>query len=427
MSDNNKSILPRRSHLAAAVAAMLVATPTLAVDFKGYFRSGIGATAGGGDQACFRAEGAGAKYRLGNECETYAEVQLGDEVFSDGDTSFYVDSMIAYVTSQENDNEFTDGDDANIGVRQFNVQGTNVIKSLPGSMLWIGKRYYQRHDVHINDFYYWDVSGPGAGLQDINVGTGLLHVAWTRSSNDEEGDEVEIDDDALLTVTNDIIDVRWTDIPVNPGGLLELGVDYGRANLNDAQEDAGFSDQDGYLFTTEHHQTEFFGGYNKLAFQYGTDSMIANRQGRPDSNQINEGDMFRVIDHGLVPLSSNLDLFYVGIYEDTSFDNDNGAKWISAGFRPTYYWSQLMSTAVEIGLDRVSPEASGEDDRDLQKITIAQQWQPGAEFFARPQLRLFATYANWDEDVYDAEAGTNEIGPDDGDGLTFGAQAEVWW
>ncbi|WP_148864505.1 maltoporin [Marinobacter fonticola] len=428
MSDNNK-IFPRHTQLAVAVATLLVATPTLAFDFKGYFRSGIGSSAGGGDQACFKAEGAGAKYRLGNECETYAELQFGDEVFREGDTSFYVDSMIAYVTKQRNDYEEVGDEDNEIAVRQFNVQGTNVIESLPGSMLWIGKRYYQRHDVHINDFFYWDVSGPGAGLQDIDVGAGLLHVAWTRSSNDEQGDDVEIDDDALATVTNDILDVRWTDIPVNPGGLLEFGVDYGQANLNDAQERAGFSDQDGYLFTTEHHQTEFLGGFNKLTFQYATDSMIASRQGRPNSNMLNEGDMIRVIDHGLIPLSSNLDMFYVGIYEDTSFDNDTGNKWLSAGIRPTYYWSELMSTAVELGFDRVSPEASGEDDRDLQKITIAQQWQPGAKFFARPQLRLFVTYANWDEDVYDAEAagGTNELDDNEGDGLTFGAQAEVWW
>lgn len=426
MSDNNKTFIPRRNHLAAAVAAMMVSSTALAVDFHGYMRSGIGTTAGGGDQACFSAQGV-PKYRLGNECETYAEIQLGQELFKEDETTFYVDTMLAYVSAQDNDFESTRTDDSEVAIRQFNVQGTNVIKSLPGSMLWIGKRFYQRHDVHINDFYYWDISGPGAGLQDIDVGTGLLHVAWTRSSNEETGGDSDPDVDDPGTVTNDILDVRWTDIPINPNGLLEVGVDYGRANLNDAQDEAGIDDQDGYMFTTEHHQTDFLGGYNKLTFQYATDSMIFNRNGRPASSLENDGDMFRVIDHGVIPLGSSFDMFYVGIYEDTSFDNDSGAQWISAGFRPTYYWSQLMSTAVELGFDRVSPEASGEEDRALQKLTIAQQWQPGKTFFARPQLRLFATYANWDENDFDAEAGTNEIGPDEGDGLTFGAQAEVWW
>jgi len=59
---------------ACLLAALLVGGPALAVDFHGYLRSGVGATAGGGDQACFQAAGAPAKYRLGNECETYAEI-----------------------------------------------------------------------------------------------------------------------------------------------------------------------------------------------------------------------------------------------------------------------------------------------------------------------------------------------------------------
>ncbi|WP_322003261.1 maltoporin [Marinobacter alexandrii] len=412
--------LPNRNQLTAAIAAMMVSTTSFAIDFHGYFRSGIGATAGGGDQACFSAPGV-SKYRLGNECETYAEIQLGSEVFRQDDTSFYVDSMIAYITPQENDFETVNDDDATIAVRQFNVRGTNVIKSLPGSTLWIGKRFYQRHDVHINDFFYWDVSGPGAGLEDIDVGTGLLHVAWTRSANNETGDGADLGTGD--PVTNDIIDVRWTGLPVNPGGTLEVGIDYGRANLDDEQESAGVDDQDGYMFTAEHQQANFLGGYNKLTLQYAKDSLVASG-GRSNSSAANQGSMVRVIDHGLIPLGSDMDMFYVGIYEDTSLDNNQGSQWTSFGVRPTYYWSPLMSTAVELGFDRVSPEASGAEDSDLQKVTIAQQWSPGETFFARPQLRLFATYANWSDDY---NAASDSIGPDDSNGLTFGAQAEVWW
>ncbi len=99
---------------ACLLAALLVGGPALAVDFHGYLRSGVGATAGGGDQACFQAAGAPAKYRLGNECETYAEIGLGQEVWSEGNRSFYVDSMIAYRSDQGNDWEAT-GTDTNGG------------------------------------------------------------------------------------------------------------------------------------------------------------------------------------------------------------------------------------------------------------------------------------------------------------------------
>src|SRR6266568_2597815 len=42
-------------------------------EFHGYFRSGYGLNSQGGGQVVFQAPGADAKYRLGNEAETYGE------------------------------------------------------------------------------------------------------------------------------------------------------------------------------------------------------------------------------------------------------------------------------------------------------------------------------------------------------------------
>jgi maltoporin len=49
-------------------------------EFHGYFRSGYGANNRGGQQVAFQAPGAGAKYRLGNEAETYGELILVNNV-----------------------------------------------------------------------------------------------------------------------------------------------------------------------------------------------------------------------------------------------------------------------------------------------------------------------------------------------------------
>lgn len=438
MYENNNKLGLTRTKLAAAVAATLMSSSALAVDFHGYFRSGIGATASGGDQACFQAAGAPAKYRLGNECETYAEIQLGQEVYSEGNTSFYLDSMFAYISQQQNDFETTNfGVDENglvtsrptaeVAVRQLNVRGTNVVAALPGSTLWAGKRYYKRHDVHINDFFYWNVSGPGAGIEDIDLGGSKLHLAWVRSTNAATGDNAVPDD----LVSNDVLDIRVTDMAVNPGGLLEVGLNYGRANLDEVQDDAGIDDQDGFQVTAEHHQTDFLGGYNKLTFQYATDSMVRGAlDGLSESSAANDGSAFRVIDHGVIPLGGAVEMFYVGIYEDRDLDNEDGGEWLSLGIRPTFKWSALSSTAVEIGYDNVSPQADGADSFDLTKVTLSQQWSAGNNFWARPQLRLFTTYASWDGDDYAAagvNAASDSIEAIEGDGLTFGAQAEVWW
>jgi maltoporin len=219
----------RKLPLAVAVAAGVMSAQALAVDFHGYARSGIGWTGSGGEQQCFQATGAQSKYRLGNECETYAELKLGQEVWKEGDKSFYFDTNVAY-SVQKNDWESTSP-----AFREANVQGKNLIDWLPGSTIWAGKRFYQRHDVHMIDFYYWDISGPGAGLENIDLGFGKLSLAATRSSEsggfgtfadrDEFGNRVYDN-----IVPNDVFDVRLAGLEINPGGTLELGVDYGHTN-----------------------------------------------------------------------------------------------------------------------------------------------------------------------------------------------------
>ena len=47
-----------------------------ALEFAGYLRSGVGTSTGSGKQQCFQLPGAQTKYRLGNECEQYAELEL---------------------------------------------------------------------------------------------------------------------------------------------------------------------------------------------------------------------------------------------------------------------------------------------------------------------------------------------------------------
>ncbi|RKR03325.1 maltoporin [Kushneria sinocarnis] len=439
--------------LGATCMAPALAHAAINPYFFGYARSGIGSTAGGGAQTCFQAAGAPAKYRLGNECETYAEIGLGAQVYQQQDTTFDFRSRVAYVTSQSNDDESLQDDGNNIALREMFVTGKNVIDGLPGATLWAGKRFYRRHDIHMNDFYYWDVSGPGVGIEDIDVGTGKLSLAWTRAS----GSTDDRFPDAGERLSGDTVDVRWSEIPVNPGGSLELGVDYGEANLSDWQEDL-LESQDidpddadkGWLGTIQHTQANWFGGYNKLALQYGTDGILTpnNSVGRVSNLESRDGHMWRVLDHGHIWLVPNqLDMLYAVIYEDKNFNDNTGREWYSAGVRPVYYWTDIMSTALELGYDYIKPQsaASNGGNNHVTKVTLAQQWSAGRGALVRPTIRLFATYADWSGNAYnvdgapgdtDYDRGSENIavgnGPsnvdfDDGDGVTFGAQIEVWF
>ncbi|CAH6660192.1 maltoporin [Pseudocitrobacter vendiensis] len=436
----------RKLPLAVAVAAGVMSAQALAVDFHGYARSGIGWTGSGGEQQCFQATGAQSKYRLGNECETYAELKLGQEVWKEGDKSFYFDTNVAYSVAQQNDWEGTDP-----AFREANVQGKNLIEWLPGSTIWAGKRFYQRHDVHMIDFYYWDISGPGAGIENIDLGFGKLSLAATRSQ-EAGGSYIFSSNDIYRDykdTANDVFDVRLAGLETNPDGVLELGVDYGRANKTDGYSFADGATKDGWMFTAEHTQS-MLKGYNKFVVQYATDAMTTQGKGIPQGsftgnnydpdaeigivdNEINNnGSLVRILDHGAISLGERWDLMYVGMYQDIDRDDNNGTTWYTVGVRPMFKWTPIMSTLMEVGYDNVKSQQTG--DRNSQyKITLAQQWQAGDSIWSRPAIRVFATYAKWDEKwgynngiaTKDTSAKTYSRG--DNDEWSFGAQMEIWW
>jgi maltoporin len=73
------------------------------------------------------------------------------------------------------------------------------------------------------------------------------------------------------------------------------------------------------MFTAEHTQS-MLKGFNKFVLQYATDSMTSNGKGRPQGGSINNnGDMWRVLDHGAISLGDSWDLMYVGMYQDINW------------------------------------------------------------------------------------------------------------
>ena len=401
-----------------------------AVDFHGYARSGIGWTSGGGEQTAFTVNGGGHKYRLGNEAETYAELRFGQELYNKDNKSIYFDSNLAYGINQQVDWETTSP-----ALREVNVQFKNFIDALPNSTLWAGKRFYQRHDVHMNDFYYWDISGPGAGLENIDLGFAKLSLAVTR--NTEEGGaygwsynpitkKYSSTQDKNKNVYNDVFDIRLADLSVSEHGKLEFGVDLGKAHKPQHATFENGASKHGYMLTAEHTQDQFFGGFNKFVVQYATDSMTSWNTGHSQGASVdNKGNMLRLINHGVVELSPKVDLMYALIYQRTKLDNQKGNTWLSAGIRPMYKWTDTMSTLLEVGYDRIKDQASGKANQ-LAKYTIAQQWQAGSSIWARPAIRVFGTYAHWN-DKFNQSART-DAGYKAKDGeFVAGVQFEAWW
>ncbi len=159
--------------LSVALAAALIAPSAFAasaaiptIDFHGYMRAGVGVSSDGSEVEWQKNK----LGRLGNESDTYGELELGSEVYKKDDVSFYLDSMVSMVSDGSNDNETTLNDDAQFGLRQLNLQIKGLIPGDPNAVIWGGKRYYQRHDLHIIDTKYWNISGSGAGVENYTLG-----------------------------------------------------------------------------------------------------------------------------------------------------------------------------------------------------------------------------------------------------------------
>lgn len=420
----------KKTLLAMAIATSLIAVTANALDFHGYARSGIGWTSGGGEQTAFKVNGGGSKYRLGNEAETYAEFKLGQELFKEGEQSIYLDSNLAYAVNQQVDWEPTTP-----ALREINVQFKNFFESLPDATLWAGKRFYQRHDAHINDFYYWDISGPGAGIENIDIGIGKLSLAVTR--NTEAGGAYGWDYDPITKqwissrdknkdVYNDVFDIRLADFKVSKNGRLEVGIDYGNSHTKNHASRVDGASKNGYMLTVEHTQGEFFGGFNKLTLQYATDAMTSWSTGHSQGgSEANKGHMLRLVEQGVVAPSDKVEVMYALIYEKTDLDNKQGKTWYSAGIRPMYKWTNTMSTLAEVGYDCIKDQKTAQKN-NLMKYTIAQQWQAGSSIWARPAIRVFGTYAHWN-DKFDINNRT-DAGYKAKDGeFIAGVQFEAWW
>ena len=399
--------------ISAAVIMALGSASASAVDFHGYMRSGVGVSDNGSMQTLEKNKVG----RLGNEADTYSEVQLGQEVYNKGGKSFYVDSMFAMASNGSNDWEGTSDGDANFALRQFNVQAKGLFGG--DEVTWAGKRYYQRHDVHITDLYYWSVSGAGAGVEQIKAGPGQMAFAVVRSDSD---------------VNTNILDARYAGIPLWQDASLELGADYALANQTDEQEKASPDYKDGLMLTAE-VTAGVLGGFNKTALQYFADSYATNPifggAGGWTSQDGANGDGFRIINHGVIPMGAKWELGHQVLFAQSSGVTltdakikDSDADVFSIVARPMYKWDDSMKTIFELGYnhDTQTLKGASETSHDQQKYTIAQAWSAGAGFWARPEIRVFASYLK-----SDGAFAADSNGKKQDDAMNFGVQAEAWW
>src|SRR5262249_6964415 len=154
-----------------------------AFEFHGYFRSGYGLNSKGGSQVAFQAPGADAKYRLGNEAETYGEFIFVNNWLNSGHSDqAWIKTEVMFEANTSNSASYANfpGSNGNdqFRLREAFVRAGHILDFQPDAKVWAGERYYRRQHIEINDFYPLDMSGYGAGVEDWNLRIGKLSLAY---------------------------------------------------------------------------------------------------------------------------------------------------------------------------------------------------------------------------------------------------------
>jgi maltoporin len=394
-------------------------------EFHGYFRSGYGVNSEGGQQIAFQAPGAGAKYRLGNEAETYGEFILVNNWINPERTTdkawFHTEVMLEANTSNSasyaNFNSGVGNDQFRL--REAFVRGGNLFERQPDAKFWAGERYYRRQHVEINDFYPLDMSGYGGGVEDLNLKVGKMAVAYLAGARPDvttpNGNYIKSN-----------IDVRLYDLK-GAAGIWAGWFNFATSRGGTASTGSIIPDSNGYGVGLRYQRLKWRGGFQTVGIQYGTGA-ASNFSASIDDPTTFVDRSARLLITGqlLFQPSNTFAIMPIAIYQRTKDGNPEHEwdQWVSFGVRPEVFFTKVLSLAVEGGFDHTR-SGSGQYEGWLRKVTFAPQIGAGRQFFSRPVLRGFVTYANWSDGLRGFVGATPFRNASDG--LTYGVQVETWW
>ncbi|MFZ2853586.1 MAG: carbohydrate porin, partial [Rhodocyclaceae bacterium] len=322
--------------LAASACCCLVAAasfPVAALETTGYVRAGSGRASAGGEQVCFKLPGAGSKYRLGNECETYGELGLSQSLHQWGGG----ETLRAYATgalASSRPGIERLGDGKNDYELYQGYLAAEKLAILNGGNFWLGRRFYKREDVHITDFFYWNPSGIGGGIEDYGIGHLKLSYALFRQDRPQQ---------KVMATRHDL---QLRGLTVNPEGELQLG-------LSVIDQAGGPDRHAGWALNVQHVQKGVFKGWNKFAVQYGA----GPGTGLGTTGDLTAGSSerrLRLVENFHFQPTPRLGGQITAVHQQDWSDAGN-QRWVSLGGRLSYSLAEQWKLLGEIGHDRVTP------------------------------------------------------------------------
>ena len=379
---------------------------------------------------CFKAEGASSKYRLGNECESWVELAVYQDITFDNEISIHNQVRPIFLGNNEESLELFDWG-------ELYSEISNIFDN--SAIFWVGRRFNQRYDSHMTDYWYFNMTGDGLGVNNFDLGEVLL--SYNLLFHKLNPTTVNNDKYALLQ-SHDLRFVKKID-----RGEITLFLNYMAVGAESFSATQQVNNVDGYalglVYEDKNIFKELFGmkGNNISGIFYG--SGVAKNAGAytPYMQKVHENEEFveNLINSGTNVESSNT----LRILNNNAFDNDTVGimsnfvyeyrdnkdfinekqSWLSFGIRPYWFIERYTRLLMEFGYDYVDNKIENEN-YNLTKVTTALEFALEKGVWERPVLRIYYTYANWNDK-------TKNMGTDyyagDTSGDNIGIQLEYWW
>lgn len=255
----------------------------------------------------------------------------------------------------------------------------------------------------MTDFFYWNQSGTGFGVDKYRLDYFALSYVFSRKDNLFQDHYINRHD------------ITMSDLKINANNQFNWGLTYIDA------------ENSGWALTLQNISSDIQNGKNTVAFQYGVGPGISmSYTGDVELNRDNQS--IRILDALDWRSSNNL---FNGqaqvLYQKTDYQKGDDTQWFSIGSRASYIVHEHFKWSGEIGLDQIK---EGDETRRLTKITLAPTLSlKGTEYYDRPELRLYYTYAYWNtaeqkkRGSYDPQSNFYNTSH----GSNFGIQLENAW
>ena len=380
----------------------------------------------------------GAVGRLGNEPDTYLEAILNYKQVAENGTKSHYRLMIADSTTSSND--WTAGDGA-LNVRQAYVEFSNLA-SFSGifedSSIWAGKRFDRDNfDIHWLDSDFVFLAGLGAGIYDVKFTDSVKSnfSLYGRSFIDFPADTDFVPegsystDNLILTANNYFGNVQW----------MISGM---KAQDNDQRvvEGNATAAETGVHTMLAYHGDSFFGvsdGNFKVAVMHGQGLGAEAKNIGADGDLHEDAVSTRFGVYGTTYLSDNWRLA-PAILAETSEDRyikGDEYQWLTLNARLAQEFNANFEMQYEASWQTMDITPMGYSGRnavegDYSRFTVAPTFKPQVGgFWNRPEIRVFASYSTWDDEL-DTYAGGDALGADSdfaSGQWTFGTQMEIWF